>query len=128
LIYLDLNHYINLARAAVGLETPEGYNGLLRAATAARQQDRAVFPLSGTHYVEMSGIRDPAQRTAVAEAMKSLSGFWVLLERVTFAELEIDAHLGPGSQGERIALVPAEPLEESAHFVTSERYGHRTRR
>jgi hypothetical protein len=36
LVCLDLNHYINLARTAVGLDTPDGYDGLLRAATAAR--------------------------------------------------------------------------------------------
>ena len=50
-----------------------------------------MFPLSGEHYVEMSEIRDPAQRTAVAEVMESLSGFRVLLGQVTLAELEIDA-------------------------------------
>jgi hypothetical protein len=109
LVYLDLNHYINLARSAAGLETPDGYDGLLRAATAARQQDRAMFPLSGDHYVEMSGIRDPAQRTAVAEMMESLSGFRVLLGRVTLAELEIDAMidalLSPGPAAERIDLL-----------------------
>jgi hypothetical protein len=109
LVYLDLNHYINLARTAAGLETPDGYDGLLRAATAARKQDRAVFPLSGEHYVEMSGIRDPAQRTAVAEVMESLSGFLVLLGRVTLAELEIDAMidalLSPGPAAERINLL-----------------------
>jgi hypothetical protein len=109
LVYLDLNHYINLARTAAGLEVPDGYDGLLRAATAARQQDRAVFPLSGTHYVETSGILDPAQRTAVAEMMESLSGFRVLLGRVTLAELEIDAMidalLSPGPAAERIDLL-----------------------
>jgi hypothetical protein len=109
LVYLDLNHYINLARTAASLEAPDGYDGLLRAATAARQQDRAVFPLSGTHYVEISGILDPAQRTAVAEVMESLSGFRVLLGRVTLAELEIDAMidalLSPGSAAERIDLL-----------------------
>jgi hypothetical protein len=109
LIYLDLNHYINLARTAAGLQVPDGYGGLLRAATAARQQDRAVFPLSGTHYMEMSGILDPAQRTAVAEVMESLWGFRVLLGRVTLAELEIDAMIGAllslGSAAERIDLL-----------------------
>jgi hypothetical protein len=109
LIYLDLNHYINLARTAAGLQVPDGYGSLLRAATAARQQDRAVFPLSGTHYMEMSGILDPAQRTTVAEVMESLSGFRVLLGRVTLAELEIDAMIGAllrqGSAAERIGLL-----------------------
>jgi hypothetical protein len=109
LVYLDLNHYIYLARTAAGLSVPDGYDDLHRAATAARRQRRAVFPLSGTHYVEMSGILDPAQRTAVAEVMEDLSGFQVLLGRVTIAELEIDAMidalLGSEPVGERIDLL-----------------------
>jgi hypothetical protein len=109
LVYLDLNHYIYLARTAAGLTAPDGYDGLLRAATAARQQDRAVFPLSGTHYMEMSAILDPAQRTAVAQVMESLSGLRVPLGRVTLAELEIDAmidaFLSSGSAADRIDLL-----------------------
>jgi hypothetical protein len=105
LVCLDLNHYINLARTAAGLKAPDGYDGLLRAATGARWQDRAVFPLSGTHYMEMSGILDPAQRASVAEVMESLSGFRVLIGRVTLAELEIDALLSPGPAAERIDLL-----------------------
>ena len=93
LIYLDLNHYICLARTVAGEMVPGGYDSLLRAARSARRQGRAVFPLSATHYVEMSGIRDPAQRVAVAGVMEDLSGFQVLLGRVTIAELEIDAML-----------------------------------
>jgi hypothetical protein len=101
LVYLDLNHCIYLARTAAGLTAPDGYDDLHRAAIAARRQSRAVFPLSGTHYMEMSGILDPAQRTAVAEMMEDLSGFQVLLGRVTIAELEIDAMID--------ALVDSEP-------------------
>jgi hypothetical protein len=88
---------------------PDGYDSLLRAARSARRQGRAVFPLSATHYVEMSGIRDPAQRVAVAGVMEDLSGFQVLLGRVTIAELEIDAMLdallGTETAGPRIALL-----------------------
>jgi hypothetical protein len=109
LIYLDLNHYICLARAVAGETVPDGYDSLLRTARTARRQGRAVFPLSATHYVEMSGIRDPAQRLAVAGVMEDLSGFQVLLGRVTIAELEIDAMLdsllGTQTAGPRIALL-----------------------
>jgi hypothetical protein len=109
LIYLDLNHYIYLARIAAGLTAPAGYDDLHRAARAARRQNRAVFPLSGTHYMETSLILDPAQRTAVAEVMEDLSGFQVLLGRVTISELEIDAmidaFLGSESVGERLDLL-----------------------
>ncbi len=109
LVYLDLNHYINLARAVVGEAVPDGYGNLLQAARTARRRGQAVFPLSGTHYVEMSGIQDPRQRTAVAGVMQELSGFHVLLGRVTIVELEIDgmldALLGAETQGPRIPLL-----------------------
>jgi hypothetical protein len=90
LVYLDLNHYINLARTIAGEPVPNGYEALLLAARRACSEGRAVFPLSATHYVEMSGIRDPGRRTAVAAVMEELSDFHVLLGRVTIARLEID--------------------------------------
>jgi hypothetical protein len=109
LIYLDLNHYIGLARVVAGETAPDGYDNLLHAARGARQEDRAIFPLSATHYLEMSGIRDPAQRAALAEVMEELSGFQVMLGRVTIAGLEIDAVLdallGTESREPRIPLL-----------------------
>jgi hypothetical protein len=110
LVYLDLNHYIYLARAAAGDATvPSGYGSLLEAARRARGDGRAIFPLSATHYVEMSGIRDPAQRTAVADIMEDLSGFRVLLGRVVIAKLEIEAMLdvllGSDTDGVTIPLL-----------------------
>jgi hypothetical protein len=109
LIYLDLNHYIYLARVAAGEAVPDGYGNLLQAARTAHHHGRAVFPLSATHYVEMSGIRDPRQRAAIADVMQELSGFHVLLGRVTIAELEIDgmldALLGAETRGEGIQLL-----------------------
>lgn len=111
LIYLDLNHYIYLARAVAGETVPDGYHSLLLAAHRAQQQGRAIFPLSATHYVEMSRIRDPAQRVAVAGVMEDLSGFQVLLGRVTIAELEIDAMLdallGTETAGPQVTLLGA---------------------
>jgi hypothetical protein len=94
LVYLDLNHYIYLTRAADGDPTaPSGYEQLLASSSRAYQDGRAVFPLSGTHYIEMSAIRDPAQRAAVAAVMEKLSSFRVLLGRSTIAELEIESML-----------------------------------
>jgi hypothetical protein len=92
-VYLDLNHYILLARTAVGTKAPAGYTQLLEACRTAHDNDRAVFPLSGTHYIEMSRIADPRQRRDVAEVMEQLSDYTVLLGRSTLAELEIDAAL-----------------------------------
>jgi len=110
LVYLDLNHYINFARTAAGDATvPAGYDELLGPCRDARQDGRALFPLSAAHYVEMSKILDPAQRKAVAALMEELSDFNVLLGRSTLAALEIesmlDVLLGHPTMGESVPLL-----------------------
>lgn len=110
LVYLDLNRYINFARIAAGDATvPAGYDELLGACRNARQDGRALFPLSAAHYVEMSKILDPTQRKAVAAIMQELSGFNVLLGRSTIAEVEIesmlDVVLGHPTMGESVPLL-----------------------
>lgn len=54
LVYLDLNHFIYLARVAMGSTAPRGYDSLLRACRDAIGDGSAVFPLSATHYMEMA--------------------------------------------------------------------------
>lgn len=92
LVYLDLNHFIYLARANVSAHTaPSGYPELLAAATTAVREKRAVFPLSGEHLFELAGIKNPKQRKHIADVMESLSGFGYLLGRPEIARLEIEA-------------------------------------
>ena len=93
LVYLDLNHWIGLAKHAKGQPTRDGYDHLRMAIDGAKAAGTAVFPLSGTHYLEMSRIPNPAQRMDVATVMAEVSGFRVLLGRVTIGQLEIDAGL-----------------------------------
>lgn len=92
LVYLDLNHYIFLARTVKGdTSTPAGYERLLEAAVRAYQEQRALFPLSGEHLFEALAIKDPAQRSDLADVMETLSGFRYLLGRPQVAQLEIEA-------------------------------------
>lgn len=94
LVYLDLNHFIQLARAAAGdLKVSSAYRRLLNSALRAKADGRARFPLSQTHYMEMNLIKDPRQRGDVAEIMEAVSSFDAVLSRVTIAELEIEAVL-----------------------------------
>lgn len=92
-VYLDLKDWILLARADRGQSTPTGYPELLASARRARTADTALFPLSQTHYLEMSGIADPKQRRAVAAVMGELSDIHVLLGRTTIMRLEMEAAL-----------------------------------
>lgn len=105
LVYLDLNHYIQLAkasRAAAGhttedgrsIEVLPGYADLLNAARRAKEERRAVFPLSAVHFMEVAhAIPSPRQRGHVADAMEELSDFTYLLGRPFLVQMEIAAGL-----------------------------------
>jgi hypothetical protein len=92
LLYLDLNHYINLAKvkAAVPGVSPV-YGELHDALVAAVQEGRLVVPLSSDHVFELSHIKDPRQRHAIARVMEEISQFRYLLGRTQITEEEIDA-------------------------------------
>lgn len=92
-VYLNLKDWINLARVVKGLSAPAGYPELLQAAQRAVRTGTALFPLSATHYMEMSGIADPAQQRDIAAVMDELSEFRVLLGRPSIMQLEIEAAL-----------------------------------
>lgn len=92
IVYLDLNHFIFMARANTGDPTaPAGYKELLDEATLAVREERVVLPLSSEHVFEIGGIKDPKQRKDVADVMETLSGFHYLLGRPDIARLEIEA-------------------------------------
>jgi hypothetical protein len=99
LVYLDLNHYIYLAQAseagnpATMSAKLKPYAELADAARKAKASGRAMFPLSNVHLMELSKVTDPRQRADVAAAMEELSDFNYLLDRVTLAQLEMDAGL-----------------------------------
>jgi hypothetical protein len=92
IVYLDLNHFINLSKAKIDPDiAPPGYSGLLNSAAAAVGEGRAVFPLSTQHVFEISSIKDPKQRKGIADVMEMLSRFGYLLGRPEIARLEIEA-------------------------------------
>ena len=67
LIYLDLNHFINLARTIAGEAVPNGYDALLRAVRRACSEDRAVFPLSAR--AQARAQKKKYQKSTAAHAM-----------------------------------------------------------
>ena len=92
-VYLDLNHWIYLAQASVGHSKGSSFVRALEACRAARSAGTAVFVLSGTHYMEMLKIKDPAQRRAIADVMEQLTNFAALVSRVVVMELELTGML-----------------------------------
>jgi hypothetical protein len=90
-VYLDLNHWIGLAKASARHPDGERYLPLLERMRAA--PPNLVFPLGSVHFMEMQGIADPRQRSDVTRVMEEASGFRTLTSAVTVMELEFEAAL-----------------------------------
>lgn len=105
-IYLDLNHWIGLAKADTGHRDGSRYTDLLAACRHAIQHRQVIFPLSGQHYMEMAGIRDPRQREDIARVMTDLSEFRTLLCRSLVMRLELEAVLDTHIGGRTIPYAP----------------------
>lgn len=88
LVYLDLNHWISLAKAATGHPDGERHRDALAALRGAA--DHIVCVLGSEHYMEMSGIKDPRQRFDVAAVMEELTGFRCILSGPPVMRLEYD--------------------------------------
>ena len=93
IVYLDLCHWIYLAKAVSGHREGKSFVGVLEACRAAQSAGTAIFVLSETHYHEMGKIKDPKQRRAIADVMEELTKFAALVSRVVVMELELSALL-----------------------------------
>ena len=107
LVYLDLNHWINLGKARLGRRAPEGYDVLLSECMAARGRGSAKFVLSASLLFEMTKIKDPEQRRHLADTIAQLTDHDYLLDRPTLMRLEIESALdgiAPSSPRRQVAF------------------------
>jgi hypothetical protein len=93
LVYLDLNHWVGLTKAATGHRDGTRYQLLLEACRTARRTEAALFPLSATHYMEVAKIADARRRADLAVILEELAGFHTLLARSAVVELEFETAL-----------------------------------
>ncbi len=127
LVYLDLNHWIGLAQAAVGHASGAPHQQVLAQCRAARTSGLALFPLSSTHYLEMVNIRDPRQRQDVARVMEEMSGFAALPPRSLIFRYELDAMLTLRLGPSRTPLLPLPLLRRGWAGAFGKRGGFRIR-
>ncbi len=105
LVYLDLNHWIGLAKANTGHSDGAGYVAALGALRVA--DPTFVFPLSSVHYMEITAIRDPRQRSDIATVIEEFSRFACLMSNSILIQLEVDAVVARRvGRPERIAPIP----------------------
>jgi hypothetical protein len=107
LAYLDLNHWIYLAKAATGHPDGTKHEPALAALRKAKASGKFLFVLSGTHYMEMEGIKNPRQRRDITDVMEELTGFRTLASRAVLIKLEIEAALDELVQPREEPLYPS---------------------
>lgn len=93
LVYLDLLHWIELAKTMAGRPESSSTRELLAECLAAREDGRALFPIADAIYVEVSKIKQHRQRRDIRHAIETLSGYHVVTSRPTIANHEIEAML-----------------------------------
>ena len=102
LVYLDLNHWVSLAKANSGHKDGERFREALNAVVAARRNGSAVFPISDSTFFEVSKIKQFRQRRDLRDAIEMVSGYFVVTSRTVIATHEIEAALdelvGPSSR------------------------------
>lgn len=93
LIYLDLNHWIGLAKAMCGHPEGKRHHRMLQWCREAVELGEAVFPISDTIYIEISKIKQHRQRRDLRMAIEHVSQFVVVTSRDVVATHEIEALL-----------------------------------
>ena len=93
LVYLDLNHWIALAKALSGHHDGKKDMDLLDFCLRAVKEEIAIFPISLSIYVEILKIRNYQRRCNLCKAIELLNRYKVLTPRFVVATHEIEALL-----------------------------------
>jgi len=101
LVYLDLNHWVSLAKAQANHPLGHAFKEVLAACDQAASRGSAIFPISDSIYFEVSKIGTYRQRRDLREVIERISGFMVVTSRsvVSAHEIEtmLDSRIGPSS-------------------------------
>lgn len=99
LVYLDLNHWIDLARAFSGHREGEKHKETLDFCLKSAEEKSAVFPLSLGIYIEMQKMGDYRKRCELRQVIEQISQFLVVMPRHLVAmhenEAVLDQIIGP---------------------------------
>ena len=104
LVYLDLNHWITLARVLSGHREGKKNKDLLDFSLKAVEEKSAIFPISLSIYTEIHKIKDYRRRCNLRKAIEQLSQYVVVTSQAVVATHEIEAVL------DRLAGPNPEPI------------------
>ena len=92
-VYLDLNHWIELANAHAGRTDRDTSAEVLAQIVEAARSDRAVFPLSDTIYIEVGKMANRQYRRELREVMEKISRYRVISSRLDIVTHEVETLL-----------------------------------
>lgn len=102
LVYLDMLHWIALAKAHTGHPDGRRHEETLAALVNAQASGTAVFPISDSIFFETSQIGQHRQRRDLRDVIELLSKYFVVTSRSVISTHEIEALLddlvGPSSR------------------------------
>lgn len=93
LVYLDLNHWISLAKAYSEHQDGRPYLEALHTCINGVSTGEVLFPLSLTTYVEISKIQQHRQRRTLCEVIETISRYMVVTSIITIRTHELEASL-----------------------------------
>ena len=93
LVYLDLNHWVSIAKVLAGHRDGDGYRDVVPVLSSSVEKGEAVFPISLTIYAEILKIRNHRQRSDLRQAIEHLSRFFVITSRDVVVTHEVEALL-----------------------------------
>jgi hypothetical protein len=96
IVYLDLNKWIDLARAEAGKDQ-EKYASVLRACEDRVSAGYAIFPLSSEHFMEVAKIADDSRRARLASLMARLSNGWLIASPSSLLTSELRREIAENS-------------------------------
>jgi len=116
-VYIDQNHWISLARAAVGHEMGNAYLPVLEALERAVAADLVEVPLSAIHMFEVAGTALERRRRDVVDRMLALSGGRFLLPFTSVYPAEVENAVRRSLGEDEIEIAPSLTSHGVAHAL-----------
>ena len=106
LVYLDLNHWINLSKFKSGHKDGQRFRAAFEACATSVVEGRALFPISLSTVMEIEAIHNPQQRLWLRWTIEQLSRFRSVVPRAITATLEFEQVLANQLDSIRIRTAP----------------------
>ena len=93
LVYLDLNHWVAVAKVLVGHPDGDWCRDIVRQLSSSVEHGQTVFPISLSIYVEILKIGKRSRRMDLRRAIEHLGRFFVITSRDIIVTHEVEALL-----------------------------------